>query len=921
MKEVKVKLTLDDKDAKKGLKDLNKQVDKTAKSTKKSGEALSGGFAGLKGAIGGAIPMLGRLQAAFASSGIGAIVIAVGALVGLFTSAVTTGAKFAKSFSTLQAVTGKTADELSSLNKQAKELGATTQFTAIQVVSLQTELAKLGFTVKDIENSTPSILDLAASLEVDLASAAELAGSVVRSFGLTTEDTQKVVDVMAKSTSTSALNFEALRESLKVVAPAARATGVSIEKTAALLGVLANNGLKGSVAGTGLSKTFIELNKKGITLQEAMDKVSGSSNKLNTAIELVGVVGAKSFLSLAEGGDQIAELEEQFENAAGAAKEMAEVRLDNLTGDTTKLGSAWEGFLLSIEDGSNIINNLVRGFIQAGTAVLSFLTPTKDLADALRDEQTELFLLESQLLDTNTSERERVKIIKGLQDKYPDFLKNISAEKVTNQQLKTALKGVNEQLIQKILISSQEEELAEKLKKAGEDAQEVGERTLSLREQIARNNRKFNLEAIEGTLEEQAAEQKRQLLEKQGVTSTIELQGSIKDGYTAQAQAAIDLEKGVKKLNGSQEDYNESLEVVNKTTQRNKEILAELGIVLDDTNDSIDETVEATTNLTDESKSLIAIQEALLENAKLLPETTEAELIAKNKLIAKIDEEIKKLKELGVEKSDKKEETPEQKAKRIAAEEKKLQEFTANTKKEARDLERQNLKLEFEELLLQVGEDNAKIEELEKSHKERLAALNKKFTDEDAVETAKTDKTKEEQAQAVADAEVGIQIAKFDAIGKAFSILGDLANENKALQAASLIGESAVGISKMVIGKTTADLADTAYASSLGPAGAAYLTAKKLTNKINLGIGIASNVAATAKGLAALGKGGAPQGGDEGAEGGAEAPAFNLVEGSESNAIQQSIQGQESAVKAYVVSGEVTTAQSADRNIVEGSGF
>ena len=474
---------------------------------------MSGGFAGLKGAIGGAIPMLGRLQAAFASSGIGAIVIAVGALVGLFTSAVTTGAKFAKSFSTLQAVTGKTADELSSLNKQAKELGATTQFTAIQVVSLQTELAKLGFTVKDIENSTPSILDLAASLEVDLASAAELAGSVVRSFGLTTEDTQKVVDVMAKSTSTSALNFEALRESLKVVAPAARATGVSIEKPAALLGVLANNGLKGSVAGTGLSKTFIELNKKGITLQEAMDKVSGSSNKLNTAIELVGVVGAKSFLSLAEGGDQIAELEEQFEDAAGAAKEMAEVRLDNLTGDTTKLGSAWEGFLLSIEDGSNIINNLVRGFIQAGTAVLSFLTPTKDLADALEDERMELFRLESQLYDTNISEKDRVKVIKELQDKYPDFLANIDAEKVSNEELSDALLLVNDNLVNKIILSRKDKEIQEQANEVADAKIDKLDKEKALAEAIAKNREDFGFKATKGTLEQRAAAQQQMIAE------------------------------------------------------------------------------------------------------------------------------------------------------------------------------------------------------------------------------------------------------------------------------------------------------------------------------------------------------------------------------------------------------------------------
>jgi len=878
MKEVKIKIVADTGQATKEIKGFDKQVNKTAKSAEKSGAALSGGFAGLKGAIGGAIPMLGRLQAAFASSGIGAIIIAVGALVGLFKSAVSTGAKFAKSFSTLQAVTGKTADELSSLNKQAKELGATTQFTAIEVVGLQTELAKLGFTVKDIKNSTPSILDLAASLEVGLASAAELAGSVVRSFGLTTKDTQKVVDVMAKSTSTSALNFEALKESLKVVAPAARATGVSVEKTAALLGVLANNGLKGSVAGTGLSKTFIELNKKGISLQEAMDKVNSSSNKLNTAIELVGQVGAKSFLSLAEGGDQIAELEEQFENAAGAAKEMADVRLDNLAGDTTKLGSAWEGFLLSIEDGAGILNNLVRGFVQAGAAVLSFLTPTKDLVDALRDEQSELFLLESQLLDTNTSERERVKIIKGLQDKYPDFLKNISAEKVTNQQLKTALKGVNEQLIQKILISSQEEELAEKLKKAGEDAQEVGKRSLSLREQIARNNKKFNLEAIEGTLEEQAAEQKRQLLEKQGVTRTIDLQGSVKDGYTSQAQAAIDLEKGIKNLNGSQDDYNESLDVVNKTTQRNKEILSELGIVLDDTNESTENSSNSIKVLDDETKSLIATQEALLENSKLLPETTEKEIALKNRQIQLIELEIKRLKELGVVKEVKPKETEEQRLKKL---------------NELEDLRLQDLK------------------------------------DRGAQELAIKDNV-EKQKRAMEDATI-------NHTKRGIGILSSLAGENKALQATALIADNAVSIAETVMSaaksiaqRKAAFAAIPAFIGSFpNPAKLADLplTLKDIAStKLSAGIGVATSGIALAKGLAALGKGGG--GGAGGAQlgggadaGGATAPAFNIVEGTESNAIQDSITGQDNAVKAIVISGDVTTAQSADRNAVDSSGF
>jgi hypothetical protein len=870
MKEVKVKLTLDDKDAKKGLKDLNEQVDKTAKSTKKSGEALSGGFAGLKGAIGGAIPMLGRLQAAFASSGIGAIVIAVGSLVGLFTSAVKTGAKFAKSFSTLQAVTGKTADELSELNKQAKELGATTQFTAIEVVSLQTELAKLGFTAKDIENSTPSILDLAASLEVGLASAAELAGSVVRSFGLTTKDTQKVVDVMAKSTSTSALNFEALRESLKVVAPAAKATGVSIEKTAALLGVLANNGLKGSVAGTGLSKTFIELNKKGITLQEAMDKVSGSSNKLNTAIELVGVVGAKSFLSLAEGGDQIAELEEQFENAAGAAKEMAEVRLDNLAGDTTKLGSAWEGFLLSIEDGSNIINNLVRGFTQAATAVLSFLTPTKDLADALEDERMELFRLEGQLYDTNQTQKDRVKVIKELQDKYPDFLANIDAEKVSNEELSDALLSVNDNLVNKIILSRKDKEIQEQANEVADAKIDKLDKEKALAEAIAKNREDFGFKATKGTLEQQAAAQQQMVAESKLTMSLSEKERAnrrLRNGL-------IGLERATNEYNKAE---SESLEL-NKAQEKLRE---DLGMtVKEDTEDKKENTYE-TTNLTNETKSLIAAQETLLENAKLLPETTEVEIAAKNRQIQLINEEIKRLKELGVIKEEKQ-------------------------KKDTTE-----------------ADEKARLERLNELEDSRLEAMRDKGAQELAIK-----ENVEKQKRAMEDATINHTKA-------GIGILSSLAGENKALQATALIADNAVGIAQTIMAASRSiaerKAAYAAIPAFIGtfpnPAKIAdvpLLIKDIASTKLAAGIGVATSGIALAKGLAALGKGGAGGGAPQlggGAEGGAEAPAFNLVEGSESNAIQQSIQGQENAVKAFVVSGDVTTAQSADRRIVEGSGF
>jgi len=193
--------------------------------------------------------------------------------------------------------------------------------------------------------------------------------------------------------------------------------------------------------------------------------------------------------------------------------------------------------------------------------------------------------------------------------------------------------------------------------------------------------------------------------------------------------------------------------------------------------------------------------------------------------------------------------------------------------------------------------------------------LNKKQgIDNQLVANAKL--TAEEQKkidQEVADAKIGIQKASLNAVSAGIDILAGFAEENKDLQAAALITSNAVGIATNIIDTNAAN----AKLSGTGPAAPGLIAA----NFIRMGVGIAASVAATAKGLAALNKGGDSSAGGAGATGGAEAPAFNLVEGSESNAIQQSIQGQENAVKAFVVSGDVTTAQSADRRIVEGSGF
>lgn len=368
----------------------NNKLNASLGKSQKSVGGLGGMFGKLGGAITSAIPALRGFKLALISTGVGAFVVAFGAAISLMFKAVKQGAEFAKSLSGLRAVIDGSNEDMARLSGQAKELGATTLFTAGEVVGLQTELAKLGFSVTEIENSTPAILDLSTALGVDLAEAAEFTGNVVRSFGLDTSETRRVVDVLAKSASSSALDFSALRESFKLAAPTARALGMSIEDTAGLLGVLADSGLKGSIAGTGLSKTLIMLRKEGLTLEEGINKVNNSSDGLVTAIDLVGIVGAKTLQTLAANAPQIEKLNKKLENtkdgAQGAAEAMAKIKADNLAGDLTLLNSAWSGFLLGLEDGSGALNDIARDGVQFLTSSLDFLGKAVDVvAFAIND--------------------------------------------------------------------------------------------------------------------------------------------------------------------------------------------------------------------------------------------------------------------------------------------------------------------------------------------------------------------------------------------------------------------------------------------------------------------------------------------------------------------------------------------------------
>jgi len=289
--------------------------------------------------------------------------------------AFTTIKDFDQSLADLAAVMGKNKDEMEALSENAQRLGATTAFTAEQVLKLQKELAKLGFTEQEIVASTQAVINLSVATGTDLARSAEVAGNTLRAFQLDASEMTDVVDIMTKSFSSSALDVEKFAEAMKNVAPIAQTANVDLQTTTALLGTLADVGISGSLAGNQLKRIISELAtegsklstslggtiKNGEDLQEAFVKLSASGLTLGQAEDFVGKRAKGALLVLAELSSVTAELDEALESAGGTAQAMADTQLDTLSGKTKLLKSAWDGLILSIDNGEGVISDLVGG--------------------------------------------------------------------------------------------------------------------------------------------------------------------------------------------------------------------------------------------------------------------------------------------------------------------------------------------------------------------------------------------------------------------------------------------------------------------------------------------------------------------------------------------------------------------------------
>ncbi len=302
-----------------------------------------------------------------------------GAVLGVsigITDSINTYKNFEAAMSQVQAVSGATGEQLEMLTEKAKQMGATTKFTAKESADAFNYMAMAGWKTEDMMNGIEGILNLAAASGTDLGTTSDIVTDALTAFGYEANKSSHFADVLAVASSNANTNVTLMGETFKYAGAMAGTLHYEIEDVALATGLMANAGIKGTMAGTALNNIFTRLatntngaadavkelgidifdsKGKAIPFVDVMEKLRKATadftdeQKAAFGYKVAGTYGEKGFLSILNAKqDDYEELWEAiYKNADGAAQRMSEIMLDNLTGSLTLLQSAVDGVKIS----------------------------------------------------------------------------------------------------------------------------------------------------------------------------------------------------------------------------------------------------------------------------------------------------------------------------------------------------------------------------------------------------------------------------------------------------------------------------------------------------------------------------------------------------------------------------------------------
>lgn len=314
--------------------------------------------------------VFGLLQSPLVAAG---VTISAGAGIA---DTVQTYADFEAAMSEVKAISGATSEEFAQLTEKANQMGAVTKFTASESAEAFKYMAQAGWDAKEMMDGIEGLMSLAAASGEDLGTTSDIVTDALTAFGMSAKESGRFADVMAMAANATNTDVAKMGDTFKYVAPVAGALGYSIEDTAVAIGLMANNGIKASQAGTSLRSLLTNLthpvgqaedaiNDLGIsitnadgsvkplsqTLQELRSKFSALSEaeRAQYAAMLAGQEGMSGLLAIVNASDQdFADLTEQINNSSGAAQEMADIMMDNLAGKFELFTGALDSMKMSL---------------------------------------------------------------------------------------------------------------------------------------------------------------------------------------------------------------------------------------------------------------------------------------------------------------------------------------------------------------------------------------------------------------------------------------------------------------------------------------------------------------------------------------------------------------------------------------------
>lgn len=324
--------------------------------------------------------------------------------------AVNEAANFESAMSQVLALTQANEEQFTALNDSAKELGRTTKFSAEEAAGGMKFLAQAGFETNEIISAMPTVLDLAAAANLDLAQSADIVTNIMAGFGVETKDLEEKANVLTKAFTSANTDLIGLGQGMKFVGPISKSMGVSFEETSASLGTLADAGIQFGTGGTALRQILIrlakpsaeaekELSKLGITLkneqgnfigisnvmgqfQESLESVGGGLDKTGILAKIFGSRQAAAAAILIDSNKELATFTEELNNSGNIMQKIVDDQLKNLTGSFTLLSSAVSGFLISVGEpflaGLRLIALGIGGLINLITSFKEALGPVGD---------------------------------------------------------------------------------------------------------------------------------------------------------------------------------------------------------------------------------------------------------------------------------------------------------------------------------------------------------------------------------------------------------------------------------------------------------------------------------------------------------------------------------------------------------------